>query len=377
MLKIGDGTLKFFENVAKKIFKDNGMRILRSQVAYTPEEAVEVATNLGCAVALKAQVLVGGRGKAGGIKFAEHPGEVYALAEELLNSEIRGEKVKHILVEEKADIQKEYYISVSYDRNAKKPLIMASGEGGVEIENLAKTNPEKIIKYYVNPLDEFLPYEAREIARKMGVESSLISKVGSTIFKLYNIFQKYDAEIAEINPLVLTPDGLYAADAKLIVENDSTFRHHDLIDLTGYKPKQFSFVKLDGNIAVLGNGAGLTLTAMDMINLYGGKPATFLDIGGGSSEETIKKALNLVLNYPPVKTVFLNVLGGITRADDVAKGVIDALEATKSNVPIIIRLTGTNEEEGQRILKEAGIPFETSMEKAAEKAVEVCNSIKD
>ncbi|WP_042707799.1 ADP-forming succinate--CoA ligase subunit beta [Methanobrevibacter wolinii] len=367
--------MKFFEHVAKKLFKDNGIRILRGQVAYTPEEAVEVATELGGPVALKAQVLVGGRGKAGGIQFADAPGEVYTLADELLNSNIKGVRVKHLLVEEKADIEKEFYVSVSYDRNVKKPLIMASSEGGVEIENLAKTNPEKIIKYYVNPLDEFLPYEAREIARKMGVSSNLVSDVGNTIFKLYNIFQKYDAEIVEVNPLILTPNGLYAADAKLMVENDAAFRHKDLLELTGHEPKQFSFVKLDGDIAVLGNGAGLTLTAMDMINLYGGKPATFLDIGGGSSEETIKKALNLVLNYPPVKTVFLNVLGGITRADDVAKGVIDALKISKREIPIVIRLTGTNEEEGQKILEEAGIPFETSMEKAAEKAVEICKSL--
>ncbi len=369
--------MKFFEHIAKKIFRENGIEILDGHVAYNPEQAVEIATNMGCPVALKSQVLVGGRGKAGGVKFADQHDEVYALAEELLNTKIKGESVKHILVEQKANILHEYYLSVTTDRTSKKTIIMASGEGGVEIENLAKTNPEKIIKYYINPLEEFLPYEAREIARKMGVESELISKIGGIIYKLVNIYKKYDGDVVEINPLILTPDGVFAADAKLIVEDDAAFRHKDLIELSGNKPKEFGFVKLDGDIAVLGNGAGLTLTGMDMINLYGGKPATFLDIGGGSSDETIKKALNLVLNYPPVKVVFLNVLGGITRADDVARGIIDALNSAQREIPIVIRLTGTNEEEGQRILEEAGIPYEVSMEKAAQKAVEICNSLKD
>lgn len=369
--------MKFFEYISKKLFRDNGIKTLKGHVAYSPEEAVDIATDMGCAVAIKSQVLVGGRGKAGGIKFADHPGDVYDIADNLLISKIKGEPVKSLLIEEKADIQQEFYLSVSTDRSTKKPIIMASAEGGVEIENLAVTDPDKIIKYHVNPLEEFLPYEARDIACQMGVESKYVSEIGGVIYKLFNIYKKYDAEIAEINPLVLTPDGIYAADAKLTVENDAVFRHQDLIGIGGTKPKEFGFVKLDGDIAVLGNGAGLTLTGMDMINLYGGKPATFLDIGGGSSEETIKKALNLVLNYPPVKVVFLNVLGGITRADDVAKGVVNAINNTKRNVPIVIRLTGTNEEEGQRILEKAGIPFEVSMEKAAEKAVEICNSIKD
>lgn len=367
--------MKFFEHIAKKIFKEGGINILDGHVAYSPDEAMEIATEMNCPVVLKSQVLVGGRGKAGGIKFAYNPGEVHDAAEDLLNLKIKGEKVKHILIEKKANILKEFYISVSIDRTLKQAIIMASGEGGVEIEQLAKDAPEKIIKYHVNPLSEFLPYEAREIARKMNVGSELISDVGGIIWKLFNLFNKYDAEIAEINPLVLTPEGLIAADAKFEVENDALFRHQDLIELTSHKLKEFAFVKLDGDIAVIGNGAGLTLTAMDMISLNGGKPATFLDIGGGSSETAIKKALSLVLNYPPVKVVFLNVLGGITRADDVARGVIKALEDSKNKVKIVIRLTGTNEEEGQRILKEAGIPYEISMEKAAKKAVEIRNSL--
>jgi len=367
--------MKFFEHSAKKIFKKNGINILEGHVAYSPEEAMEIATDMGLPVALKSQVLIGGRGKAGGIKFADDPGEAFEKASKLLEMEIKGEKVKHLLIEKKANIQKEFFLSVSIDRSSKKPIIIGSIEGGVEIEQLAIDNPEKIIKYHINPLKEFFPYEAREMARKMGVGSELISSVGGIIWNLYNVFKKYDAQIAEINPLVLTDEGLIAADAKLEIENDSLFRHQELAEANSFKPKEFAFVKLDGDIAVIGNGAGLTLTGMDMIKLNGGNPATFLDIGGGASENTIKKALSLVLNYAPVKVVFLNVLGGITRADDVAKGVISALESSKRKINIVIRLTGTNEEEGQKILEKAGIPFEISMEKAAKKAVEIRNAL--
>lgn len=368
--------MKFFESIAKQVFNQEGINILEGHVAYSPEEAMEISSEMGVPVAIKAQVLTGGRGKAGGVKFAKNPGEAFKVADDVLKLEIKGEKVKHILIEERADIINEFFISVSIDRAKRRPVIMASSEGGIEIENLAKTNPEKIIRYYPNPLIEFLPYEAREIARKMGVESSLISAMGDVIWKLYNVFVKYDADTAEINPLVLTSEGLIAADAKLVIDNDSLYRHQDLVNLLHYKKKAVDFVKLDGDIAVIGNGAGLTLTAMDMIKLNGGKPATFLDIGGGTSDQIINQALNIVLNYDPVKVVFLNVLGGITKADDVARGVIKALDDNERKVGIVIRLTGTNEEEGQKLLEEAGIPYEVSMEKAAKKAVELCDSLK-
>ena len=368
--------MRFFENIAKQIFNQEGIPILEGHVAYSPEEAMTIASEMGVPVVIKAQVLTGGRGKAGGVKFANNPGEALKVADEILGMEIKGEKVKHLLIEKKAEILNEFFVTVSVDRGARKPVILASMEGGVEIENLAKTNPEKIIKYYPNPLIEFLPYEAREIARRMGVPSELISAMGDMIWKLYNVFEKYDADTAEINPLVSTPQGLIAADAKLVVENDALFRHQDLVERLHYKKKAVAFVQLDGDIAVIGNGAGLTLTAMDMIKLNGGEPATFLDIGGGASEQIIDQALNLVLSYEPVKVVFLNVLGGITKADDVARGVIKALEHCERKVPIVIRLTGTNEEEGQRILEEAGISYEVSMEKAALKAVELCNELK-
>ena len=270
--------MRFFENVAKAIFNNEGIPILEGHVANYPEEAMAISSEMGVPVVIKAQVLTGGRGKAGGVKFANNPGEALKVSEQILGMEIKGEKVKHLLIEEKAEILHEFFITVSVDRGARRPVILASKEGGVEIENLAKTNPEKIIKYYPNPLIDFLPYEAREIARNMEVPSELISSMGDIIWKLYQVFDKYDADTAEINPLVLTPEGLIAADAKLVVENDSLFRHQDLVDRLHYKKKAVDFVQLDGDIAVIGNGAGLTLTAMDIIKLNGVLLVTFLHI---------------------------------------------------------------------------------------------------
>lgn len=367
--------MKFFEYRAKKIFKREGIPVPFSSAAESREGAIKAAKKVNKPVAIKSQVLVGGRGKVGGIKFAETPEEAGPVVDELLGMEIKGETVKTVLVEEKVNIQSEFYISVVMDRSAKMPLIMASTEGGVDIEEVAKNSPEKIVKYHVNPINEFMPYEARGIAVKMGIPNEMISLMGVFIWKLFNVFCKYDATIAEINPLVLTPEGLIAADAKLEIDDDALWRHKEFANLDEAKKDEFAYVTLEGDIAVIGNGAGLTLTGMDMINLYGGKPATFLDIGGGSSKEIVGKALNLVIAEPNVKVIFLNVLGGITRADDVAKGVIDVMENAGREIPIVIRLTGTNEEEGQRILTEAGISFETSMEAAAKKAVELCESL--
>jgi succinyl-CoA synthetase beta subunit len=367
--------LKIHEYQAKEIFRSNGIPTPQSIVAKNAEDAQKAAEEIKKPVAIKSQVLVGGRGKAGGIKFADNPQMAYNVTEELLGIQIRGETVEKVLVEEMLDIHDEFYMSVAVDRSARKPLIMASVAGGVDIEDVARNTPEKIVKYHLDPLEEFLPYQAREIARKMGVKSSLISPVGGILWKLYQVFTNYDANIAEINPLVLTGEGLIAADAKLDIDDDSLYRHQDLANLRTESRDEFAYVTLEGDIAVIGNGAGLTLTGMDMLKLYGGKPATFLDIGGGASQENITRALNLVISNPQVKVVFLNVLGGITRADDVANGVITVLENSEREVPLVIRLTGTNEEEGQRILNAAGISFETSMEAAAKKAVEICNNL--
>lgn len=367
--------MKLYEYQAKELFKKNGIPVPSGRLAQSAEEAEKIVKELKIPLTLKSQVLVGGRGKAGGIKFADNLSQAGELAEQLFKLEIKGEPVNKILLEEKLNVESEFYISVVLDRSAKKPLIMASTQGGMDIEQVARETPEKLIKYHVNPLEEFLPYQAREIAIKMGVPNPLISKVGGFIWKLFTVFGKYDATIAEINPLVVTPDGVIAADAKFEIDDDAVYRQRELAGITTEKKDEFAYVKLDGDIAVIGNGAGLTLSGMDMLKLYGGKPATFLDIGGGASQENIARALNLVISNPQVKVVFLNVLGGITRADDVANGLVKVLKESDREVPLVIRLTGTNEEEGQRILTEAGVSFETSMEAAAEKAVEIALSL--
>lgn len=366
--------MKIHEYIAKNMFKEGGIPIPKSKMVKTPEDAKKAAIKIGKPVAIKSQILVGGRGKAGGIQFAHEPDEVYNKTKEILGSIVKDELVEMVLIEEKIEIQSEYYISVVLDRAVKKPLIMASMSGGVDIEEVAKKTPEKIVKYYLNPLNKFLPYQGREIAIKMGIPNPLIPKIGMVIWKLFNIFQKYDATIAEINPLVVNENNIIAADAKLEIDDDALYRQKELTILENITKDEFAYIKLKGDIAVIGNGAGLTLSGMDMLKLYGGEPATFLDIGGGSSRENIAKALNIVISDPDVKTIFLNVLGGITRADDVARGVLDILNTSKRHVPLVIRLTGTNEEEGQEILKEAGVLYETSMEAAAKKAVELCKN---
>lgn len=368
--------MKIYEYLAKELFKENGIPVPVNKLIENGREAEKAAEEIGYPVVLKSQVLVGGRGKAGGIKFADNPSDTYKKVDELLNLKIKGETVKKLLIEEKLAIQSEFYLSIVMDRSARKPLIIASTQGGVDIEEVAQKFPEKLVKYHVNPLEEFLPYQAREIAIKMGVPNFLISKTGDIICKLFNIFQKYDANIAEINPLVLTPQGLIAADAKLEVDDDALYRQQQFNNIEFEDKNEFAYVELDGDIAVIGNGAGLTLSGMDMLELYGGNAATFLDIGGGSSTEHIAEALSIVISNPNVKVVFLNVLGGITRADDVANGVVNVLNKSERNVPLVIRLTGTNEEGGQRILKEAGVSFEVSMEDAAEKAVKLSKNLK-
>lgn len=367
--------MNIHEYVAKNIFRLCNIKVPESYLANSPEEAYERAKIIGKPVAVKSQVLTGGRGKAGGILFADTPEEAKERTSELFKKTIKGEKVTKVLIEEKVENKIcEYYLTIILDRDAKKPLIMASMAGGMDIEQVAKESPEKIVKKYVEPLEEFMPYQARNIALEMGVDTSEVSQIGNLIWKLYQAFQEYDATVAEINPLIKTPNGFIAADAKMAIDDDAFFRHTKLKEMDEFKDNEFAYVKLDGNIAVIGNGAGLTLTGMDLIEHYGAKPATFLDVGGGASEESITRAIELVLKNPNVQVIFLNVLGGITRADDVANAVVNISKEYGHKVPIVTRLTGTNEEEGQKILTDHGISFETSMEKAAKKAVSLLNS---
>ncbi len=370
--------MNIHEYVAKNIFEKMGIKIPESYLALSPEEAEQKARDIGKPVAVKSQVLSGGRGKSGGILFADTPEEAAERTKELFQKKIKGERVSKVLIEEKIeDKLDEYYLSIILDRDARKPLIMASMAGGMDIEQVAKETPEKIVKQYVEPLGDFMPYQARNIALKMGVDTSEVSQVGNMIWKLYNVFNEYDATVAEINPLIKTSEGFIAADAKMAIDDDASFRHTKIKEFDEFKDDKFAYVKLDGDIAVIGNGAGLTLTGMDLIEYFGEKPATFLDVGGGASEESITESIKLVLKNPSVRVIFLNILGGITRADDVANAVVRIKNETKTKVPIVIRLTGTNEEEGQKILKEHGISFEVSMEKAAQKAVSILRSLEE
>ncbi|ADG13050.1 succinyl-CoA synthetase, beta subunit [Methanocaldococcus infernus ME] len=356
--------MKLHEYEAKKIFKKYGIDVPKS---FLIKKGDDVELKEFDEAVLKAQVLVGGRGKAGGILFTNKE-NFKEKVEELFNKEIKGEKVDKILVEEKLRIKKEYYLSITIDRNEKKPVIIFSSEGGVDIEEIAEKHPEKIIKYYVDIKKPFLPYIGREIAKKAGVEI----KVGDIIYKVYKIFKELDATLVEINPLVITEDNkIYAADAVIHLDDDSYFRQ-DFSEFEEYKNKEnlpFAYVELDGDVAVIGNGAGLTLASMDTIYDFGLKPACFLDIGGGADEETTKLALKKVLENKKVKGIFINVLGGITRCDEVAKAIVEILK-DNPNIKFSVRLTGTNEELGRKILEEANIPYSTSMYEAGKRLAE-------
>lgn len=362
--------MKLHEYEAKRIFKNYGLPVPESILTSEKIESIEKP------VVIKAQVLVGGRGKAGGILFADNTEEANAKIEELLKKEIKGEKVEKVLIEDKLPIKKEYYIGIVIDRTEKKPVIMFSTEGGVDIEEVAKNTPEKIVKHYVDLEKEFLPYIARNILNEASIPSEEIPKIADVIYKLYKVFKDMDGTLTEINPLVITEDGrIFAADAVLNVDDDAFYRHNyqEFEEFNKKDKSEFAYVELDGDIGVIGNGAGLTLASMDIVKEFGGEPACFLDIGGGASSEIVKKALKKVLEKQGVKGVFINVLGGITRCDEVAKGIVDVLEE-HPNVKFAVRMMGTNEEEGRKILEEHGIPYELSMEDAAKKLMETINN---
>ncbi len=336
-------------------------------------------------MAIKAQVLVGGRGKAGGILFASSPSETEEVAKKLLNMEIRGVKIGSVFVEEKVPVKKELYLGVTVDRSMRRYVAIASSAGGMEIEEVAATMPEKIVKMFVDPLYGFLPHHARQVSKRLGYAGKQMLNLAKTFTNLFQMAMDYDAELAEINPLVETPEGKFVAvDARLIVDDSSLYRHPEFQErLTGEEegemlPQELearksglAYVKLDGDVGIIGNGAGLVMSTLDTIQLYGGRPANFLDVGGGASADRMAAALNIVFSDPGVKVVFINILGGITRCDEIARGILEAKRRIGFVKPMVIRLVGTNEEEGRRILTEVGIPVLDSMEAAAKRAVEL------
>ena len=375
--------MKLFEYEAKSIAQSFGLPVPKGSVVSTPEEARRAFEQLGKPSIVKSQVLVAGRKKAGGIKFASTSEEINQVAGELLGMVIRGEPVRKLLVEEAIPAKRELYVGVTVNRSAGCYTVLASLEGGIDIEEVASTSPEKIVRFNVNPLRGLRDYEARLIGRKLGFSGRQLVELTGIISKIYRICVTYDCELIESNPLLETESGSFAvADFRVIIDDNALYRHAEFqerIKLEGAeltplelkaREKGLSYVELDGNIGVIGNGAGLVMATLDMIHHYGGKPANFCDAGaGGATMERIEAALEIVLSNKRVKTLFINILAGITRCDDVARGIVAAKETAQIKVPVVIRMVGTNEDEGRRILGEAGIPFLDSMEEGAREAV--------
>jgi succinyl-CoA synthetase beta subunit len=376
--------MKLFEYEAKNILAKYGIPTPNGGLATNASQAREAATKLKPPFVVKAQVLVAGRGKAGGILFADSIVDAEKATEKLLSMQIKGIPVRNVWIEEKVQIKKELYFGITTDRFNQSYVAIASTIGGMEIEETAAEVPEKIIKFPINPQHGFRSFHARQIARKMGYAGSQLSELGRIFERLYCVGMDYDAELIEMNPLVETADGKFvAADARIIIDDNALFRHQEykkrlLEGESELSPQEIeamkndlAYVKLDGDIGVIGNGAGLVMATLDTIQYYGGKPANFLDVGGGAPAEKIATALKIVLSDPKVKALFINILGGITRCDEVAKGILEAEEKIGATKPMVIRLVGTNEAEGKRILTEAGIHVLESMEEAAQRVVEI------
>lgn len=374
--------MKLLEYQAKQFFRQFDIPTPRGGVAESPEEADEVAKRVGGPVAVKAQLPVGGRGKEGGILFADNPEEAANIADELIGSKLKGLEIRKVLVEERLTIQDELYAGVVVDRENKSYVVLASSEGGVDIEEVAAKTPELIARHVVDPIHGFRAHHARRIATRLGYARREMNDLADIFLKLYRLATEMDAELTEINPLAVTDAGFIAADARLNVDDNALFRHPDLMELSRESEASelsdrerearelgLAYVELDGEIGIIGNGAGLTMATVDTVTLRGGRPANFLDLGGGASPERIEAAVSFVLSDPRVEAVFVNILGGITRCDDTARGIINARKRTGSEKPIVVRLTGTNEEEGIRLLGEAGIDTLQTMEEAAEQAV--------
>jgi len=376
--------LKLFEYESKNILAQYGISTPPGGLATNASQASEVTAKLKLPVAVKSQVLVAGRGKAGGILFADSIEEAGKAAEKLLSMQIKGIPVKSVWIEEKIHVKRELYFGITTDRFNQTYVAIASAVGGTEIEEVAAKTPEKVIKTPINPQLGLRPFQTRQVARRIGYAGSQISELGRIFERLYAAGMDYDAELIEMNPLVETADGKFvAADARIILDDNALFRHQEykkrlLEGESEISPQELeamknglAYVKLDGNIGVIGNGAGLVMATLDTIQYYGGKPANFLDVGGGAPSEKTALALKIVLSDPKVKALFINILGGITRCDEVAKGILEAKEKVGVTKPMVIRLVGTNEEEGKRILTESGIHVLESMEEAAQRVVEI------
>jgi len=387
--------MKIHEYQAKQVLARFAVATPRGEVAYSPEEAHRVAERLGGTVVVKAQIHAGGRGKAGGVKLAHDPNEVERLASEMLGKKLvtiqtgpEGRVVKRVLIEEGLEVARELYLGIVIDRTTARPVFMASSEGGVEIEVVAAGHPEKILKEYVDPAVGFLAFQARKLAFGLGLDAKLVNEAVRFFSSLYRAFESTDASLVEINPFVVTRDGrLLALDAKMNFDDNALSRHPDireLRDLDEEDPLEvrasnysLNYIRLDGNVGCMVNGAGLAMSTMDIIQYAGGRPANFLDVGGGASEEQVRRGFEIILSDANVRAVLINIFGGIMRCDIVASGVVAAAKSLDIKVPVVVRLEGTNVELGQKILRESGLNFTVAhgMKDAAEKVVALARGL--
>src|SRR6478609_9645915 len=375
--------MDLYEYQGKQLFKRYGIPVSDGRLASTPEEARVAAEELGGQVVVKAQVLTGGRGKAGGVKLAEDPADAEQKARDIIGLDIRGHVVEKVWIEQASDIAKEYYLSITFDRGAKQPLFMFTTQGGVEIEEVAENDPDALVRLHVDALEGYQPWIARRLVYGAGVtDPSEQKQIASIIEKLYRCFVESDAMLTEINPLIVTPDGeVKALDSKFTVDDSALYRHPDIAELRDTsaadplealaREKGVTYVKLDGSVGILGNGAGLS---MSVVVVAGGQPANCCDLGGGGNAQGVVDALEVITADAQVKSIFFNIFGGITRCDEVARGILEALEQMKIETPIVVRLDGTNADEGRKILQDAAasnLYVEPTMLDAARRAVEL------
>jgi succinyl-CoA synthetase beta subunit len=378
--------MDLYEYQGKELFRRVGIPVGDGRLATTPGEARQAAEVLGGPVVVKAQVLTGGRGKAGGVKLAKTAHEAEEHAKNIIGLDIKGHVVKRLWIEQASDIAKEYYLSLTFDRGVKKPLFMFTTQGGIDIEQVAAETPEALVRLHVDPLEGFNPWQARRLVYGAGVvDPSEQKQIAKIIGQLYDAFVRFDAMLCEVNPLIVTPDGtVKALDSKFTVDDNALYRHPDIAEMRDEdaadplealaRAKHVTYVKLDGEVGVCGNGAGLTMSTVDVVTFAGGRPANFCDLGGGGDAQGVVDALSVITQDPQVKAVFFNIFGGITRCDEVARGILQALDEMKLELPMVVRLDGTNAEEGRRILAEAApanLHVSPTMLEAARRAVEL------
>jgi succinyl-CoA synthetase beta subunit len=372
--------MKLHEYHSKLSFAEHGVPIPEGNIATTATQAECIAKELGGRVVVKSQVLVGGRGKAGGIQLARNPKEAKEVATKILGMEIKGLPVRKVLVDQAVDIDQEIYLGITNDRAARKPVMMASAEGGVDIEAVAEETPEKIIRVHIDPLLGLQSYQTRDLAAGIDLSREYWRDFGNIAKSLWNAYKKSDATLAEINPLVVTAAGkLLAVDGKMVLDDNALFRHPDLADKRDLDVENeaeirarqhgLSYIKLDGDIGCMVNGAGLAMTTMDVIKLFDGEPANFLDIGGGADAEKVAIAFQIILSDPSIKAMLINIFGGITRCDEVARGILTAMEKVQPDIPMVVRLVGTNAKDGRQLLADADMITAETLVDAAKKAV--------